>query len=128
MVVSLGIDIVGLENRLNELGRTVPGVIASAILSIDGLVIASSLPPNVSEDMIARMGVIFLSLSDRLSSEFALGQFRIGLVQGDAGYIIVTEAGPNAILLVLASSDARLGLIMIEAKRAAEELASILPG
>jgi len=122
----LRIDVAALENRLQELGKTVPGVIASAVLSADGLVIASALPPDVSEEMIARLGVVFLSLSDRLTGEFALGKFRVGIVQGDAGYVVVTDAGPNAILLILTSSDVRLGLIMIEARRAAEELAELL--
>jgi len=125
-VIRLSIDVVALEERLNELTRAIPGVTASALLSMDGLPIATALPSNIDEEMVARIGVIFLSLSERLSSEFTLGRFRIAVIQGDAGYIIATSISEDAMLLVLASTETRLGLAMIETKRIANEIAMIM--
>ena len=48
------------------------------------------------------------------------------LVQGEDGYVIMTAAGEEAVLTVLAKSNAQLGLIFLDIKRAAASLSKII--
>jgi predicted regulator of Ras-like GTPase activity (Roadblock/LC7/MglB family) len=48
------------------------------------------------------------------------------LIQGERGYVIMSAAGPEAVLTVLAKSNAKLGLIFLDIKRAAQALSKMI--
>jgi hypothetical protein len=48
------------------------------------------------------------------------------LLQGERGYVIMSASGPEAVLTVLAKPNAKLGLIFLDMKRAAESLAKLI--
>jgi predicted regulator of Ras-like GTPase activity (Roadblock/LC7/MglB family) len=48
------------------------------------------------------------------------------LLQGERGYVIMSSSGTEAVLTVLAKSNAKLGLIFLDMKRAAESLAKLI--
>ncbi len=48
------------------------------------------------------------------------------MIQGERGYVIMSAAGPEAVLTVLAKSNAKLGLIFLDIKRAAETLSKLI--
>ncbi|MDG9729969.1 roadblock/LC7 domain-containing protein [Ignatzschineria sp. RMDPL8A] len=115
-----------LTSILSELNGTSADVEASAILSTDGLIISSLLPSNVDEDHVAAMSAAMLSLGIRTSEELVRGELEQVLVKGSQGYVILTSAGPDAVLSVLAKSNARLGLIFLDIKRASEAIKPLL--
>jgi predicted regulator of Ras-like GTPase activity (Roadblock/LC7/MglB family) len=51
-----------LTNLLKDLEGTTPDIEASAMVSVDGLMIASALPQDVEEDRVAAMSAAMLSL------------------------------------------------------------------
>ncbi len=115
-----------LTSVLSELNGTSADIEASAILSTDGLIISSLLPSNVNEDHVAAMSASMLSLGERTSRELERGELEQVLIKGDLGYVIMTSAGPDAVLSVLAKSNARLGLIFLDIKRASEAIKPLL--
>ncbi len=117
-----------LEERLKELERRVPEIVASALVSSDGLMIASALRSEGDEERIAAMCAALVSVAERISRELNKGRFEMGIIKGEKGYIITTNAGPDAVLITLTTSDAKLGLVFLEMKRAAEDLAKMLSG
>ena len=101
----------------------IPGVIAAIIVSNEGVPIASMLPQDVDERRIAAMTATLLSLSKKAIKEMKKGDFDQFFIKGIEGYLLVMQAGPNAILLVSTTKDVRLGLIMLDCRRICEKIA-----
>jgi hypothetical protein len=115
-----------LTEMLKELSGTSPDIEASAIVSTDGLVIASALPKDVEEDRVAAMSAAMLSLGERTSKELMKGSLEEVFVKGQNGYILLLGAGEEAVLTALARKDAKLGLVFLDMKRAAEEIGKVI--
>jgi len=115
-----------MSNRLRDLQVSSTDVEASAIVSVDGLIIASALPPNVEEDRVSAMSAAMLSLGERIASELRRGLLSQVYIKGNHGYILLTSVGEEAVLTVLARKEAKLGLIFLDMRRAAEDLATLL--
>jgi len=115
-----------LVDRLRNLQMSTPDVEASALVSVDGLIIASALPAGVEEDRVSAMSAAMLSLGDRISSELGRGTLSQVYVKGDQGYVILMSVGVEAVLTVLAHQEAKLGLVFLDMRRAAEDLATLL--
>ncbi|KYC46106.1 MAG: Roadblock/LC7 domain protein [Candidatus Methanofastidiosum methylothiophilum] len=115
-----------LTDILKELEATTPDVEASAVVSIDGLIIASALPQDVEEDRVAAMSAAMLSLGERTSQELKRGSLEQVFVKGVNGYIIMMGAGQEAVLTALARKDAKLGLVFLDMKRTADEIGKII--
>lgn len=115
-----------LTEMLKELSGTSPDIEASAVVSTDGLVIASALPKDVEEDRVAAMSAAMLSLGERTSKELMKGSLEEVFVKGQNGYILLMGAGEEAVLTALARKDAKLGLVFLDMKRAAEEITKII--
>jgi len=114
-----------IEQVLKRL-ENVPGLEGSALISSDGFMLASSLPPDVSEDRVAAMGAAMVSVAERVNKELGRGRFELAIISGGDGYTLATEVSVDAILIVLASKTAKLGLVFYEVRRAAEDLARAL--
>lgn len=112
--------------RLRELQVSSPDVEAAAIISVDGLPIATSLPQGVEEDRVAAMSAAMLSLGDRIAVELGRGMLDEVYVKGEKGYVILRAVGEEAVLTVLARQRAKLGLLFLDMRRAADEFAAIL--
>lgn len=115
-----------LVSVLSELNGSSADIEASAIISTDGLTIASVLPTNMDEDRVGAMSAAMLSLGDRTAQELAMGTLEQVLIKGNKGYVLMTYAGTEAVLTVLAKPNAKLGLIFLDVKRAAENIIGLL--
>ena len=103
-----------------------PDMEASAVVSVDGLIIASALPADVEEDRVSAMSAAMLSLGDRIASELGRGSLEQVFIRGKNGFVILTAVGNDAVLTALARENAKLGLIFLEMRRAAEDLMRIV--
>ena len=115
-----------LDIILNNFERNVPHVQATAVVSTDGLVIASRLPTDVEEDRIGAMGAAILSISTRSGRELERGEMVRVLVEGAEGYILIRSVGEYAILVALVEKDVRLGLLFYEANKCIQQLSEVL--
>src|SRR5512137_2334660 len=109
-----------MVNRLRSMQAAAPDIEASAIVSVDGLIMASALQADVEEDRVSAMSAAMLSLGERIASELGRGGLDQVYIKGNAGSIILTAVGQEAVLTALARQDAKLGLIFLEMRRAAE--------
>jgi len=115
-----------LTSVLNELNGTSADIEASGVISTDGLMMASVLPAGLDEDRVGAMSAAMLSLGDRTAQELNRGGLEQVLIKGDNGYVVMTYAGNEAVLTVMAKSNAKLGLIFLDVKRAAESIIELL--
>ena len=111
---------------LKELQVTTPDVEASAVVSVDGLIIASALPADVEEDRVSAMSAAMLSLGERIASELRRGTLDQVFVRGEDGYVLLMAVGEEAVLTALARKNAKLGLVFLDMKRTAEALLRLL--
>ena len=115
-----------MVNRLRNLQASAPDIEASAVVSVDGLIIASALPQGAEEDRVSAMSAAMLSLGERIASELGRGNLEQVYIKGNAGFILLTSVGEEAVLTALARQDAKLGLIFLEMRRAAEDLVKLV--
>ena len=99
-----------LISVLSDLNNTSVDIIASAVISTDGLPIATLLSNH----------------RNRSVHELACGELDQVMVKGKNGYILLSQAGDNAVLALIAKESGKLGLILLDAKRAAKHIAEIL--
>jgi predicted regulator of Ras-like GTPase activity (Roadblock/LC7/MglB family) len=115
-----------MVDRLRDLQASTSDVEASAVVSVDGLIMASALPAAVEEDRVSAMSAAMLSLGERIAGELRRGVLDQVYVKGNHGYVLLTAVGQEAVLTVLARQGAKLGLIFLDMRRAAEDLSVLL--
>ncbi len=119
-------DVVKVESRMRDLMNSSPDVEATALVRTDGLTIAAILPTDVEEDRVSAMSASMLSLGERIALELGRGHLDQVYIKGKTGYVLLTAVGNNAVLTVMARSDARLGLLLLDMRRAANDLLAML--
>ncbi len=115
-----------MVERLRELQASSPDIEASAVVSIDGLPIASALPQNIEEDRVSAMSAAMLSLGERIAAELGRGKLDQVYIKGENGYVILMAIGEEAVLTVLAREQSKLGLIFLDMRRAVEDLMRLI--
>ena len=115
-----------LIERLRDLQASSGDIEASAVVSVDGLIMASSLPANIEEDRVSAMSAAMISLGERIAEELSRGQLDQVYIHGSQGYIVLMSVGQEAVLTTLAHSNAKLGLIFLDMRRAVEDLAKLV--
>lgn len=115
-----------IVDRLRNMQAAAPDIEASAVVSVDGLIMASALQQGVEEDRVSAMSAAMLSLGERISGELGRGALEQVYIKGNTGAIVLTSIGQEAVLTVLARQEAKLGLIFLEMRRAAEDLVKLV--
>jgi uncharacterized protein len=115
-----------LNRVLRELVSGTLDVEASALISEDGLTIASALPAHLDDTRVAGMAATVLNLGTRAAQELGRGELQEVLIRGAEGYLILVSAAPGALLLTLTTKNAKLGLVFMEMRRAAAEIRKML--
>jgi uncharacterized protein len=115
-----------MVDRLRLFQATSSDIEASAVVSVDGLSMASALPQGVEEERVSAMSAAMLSLGERIASELGRGSVEQVYVKGQNGYVILMSVGEEAVLTALAREKAKLGLIFLDMHRAADDLLKLL--
>ena len=115
-----------IVERLRDMQASSPDIEASAVVSVDGLTIASALPQGVEEDRVAAMSAAMLSLGERIATELGRGSLEQVYIKGSNGYVMLMSVGEDAVLTALARENAKLGLILLDMRRAVEALSKLI--
>lgn len=115
-----------LTKILKNLQSESPGIEASALISEDGLMIASALSPDLDDTRVGGMTATLLSLGSRAATELRRGEVREVIVRGEEGYAVMISAGRGALVLVLANENTKLGLIFFDVREAIKAINKVL--
>lgn len=118
----MAIDTEKLNALLHTFATTTPDIQGAALVTPDGLPLAASLPTAMDEDRVAAMSAAMLSMGERIGLELTRGTIERIYVDGEQGPCILTSCGEDAVFLVLASKQAKQGIIALEIKRAVHDL------
>ena len=114
-----------LTSVLSDLNSSSVDITASAVISTDGLPIAHLLPEHIDPDRVGAMSAALLALGNRTTQELACGELEQGIVKGKLGYTLLIQAGGTNVLCLTAKESAKLGLILLDARRAARSIVDI---
>ena len=115
-----------IEEVLRRLEARVSDIEGLAVMTKDGLPVASALPDRMEEDRIGAMSAAMLSLGERVVEELERGTIKQVLIEGDNGLVVIIDAGPHAVLAGVCRQQAKLGLVLLDMRRAAERLAELV--
>ena len=114
-----------IHQILEDLRRYNPDVEACALISSDGLPIASIMPPDADEAKIAAMAAAIQGVAEKVSMELKRGAFKQVLIQGELGGVLVTNATSETAIVVVLRPKAKLGLILLDIREAIKRLAEV---
>ena len=115
------------ERVLNDL-RATGDVEASAIVSRDGLLMASDISAGIQAETFAAMSATMLGASETAITELRKGNVERVIAESKEIKIIVGGAGANALLVLMAQPTAALGLILVEMDKAVKKISRIMAG
>jgi predicted regulator of Ras-like GTPase activity (Roadblock/LC7/MglB family) len=102
-----------VKKILEELENKVNDIIGTAVIRTNGLVIASALPNESNERMIAAMSAALLGTSKRVAEALFSGQFRSLNLELDKGNMFLIGAG-RVIVVAITKKEPNVGLITLE--------------
>jgi predicted regulator of Ras-like GTPase activity (Roadblock/LC7/MglB family) len=123
-----------LEDRLRELTESVPGILGTVIVSVEGFVVAAYPPADgdsyqaTSTPQVAAMAATLIALGEQALTRLAQGEIERLLVEGYSGAMIVYPINRNAALAAMVDKKAKLGLTLLTISQAASFFGGILSG
>ena len=122
-----------LLRSLAALHNDAPEIHGSAIITHDGLVIASY-PPGWDADIhaptggenVAAMAAVVVTLAEKTLTRLDQGGLERVVMEGERGSVGVFPSTADSALALLIAKDAKLGLILHAARRAADQIRTIL--
>lgn len=111
-----------LAAALDEFIHSSPDVEAAAVVSFDGLPMASALPDEMEEDRVGAMSAALLSLGEQAAMGLGRGQLNQVFVEGEHGFVFLMSARDQAVLAAVARRTAKIGFMLFEMRRAADRI------
>jgi predicted regulator of Ras-like GTPase activity (Roadblock/LC7/MglB family) len=113
-----------LTEILDELTSRNPDVLSALVVSDDGLNVASGIPHN-DDDIIALTASDLIDMASDFSKRLEQGRLVRIVLEGEKRTTIVVNAGARTVLAVLVPAEAKLGLVALSMRQAADQIASI---
>lgn len=115
-----------LDRALADLLAQAPELEAAAVVSFDGLAMASALPSGMDEDRVAAMSAALLSLGEKAAQGLGRGDLSQVYVEGETGTVFLVSCRDEAVLVAVAAAGAKAGLMLFEVRRAAGAIGTVL--
>jgi predicted regulator of Ras-like GTPase activity (Roadblock/LC7/MglB family) len=114
-----------LKNHLDNLRNAIPELKGVLLASVEGLPVAHALSNGMDANRVAAMAAAASSLGRRISDSMSTGLLNEVSVKGDDGMLFVYSAGTKAVLAVIGPSPSNAGLIHLEARSTAKDIAEL---
>ena len=115
-----------LNNTLMTLRGSMPELRGALVATADGLPIAQSFSDATDAGRVAAMAATALGLGKRINDTLGAGNLSEMSVSGLNGQVFIYAAGRKGVLAVVTPSQMNLGLLNMEARDAAQDVASVL--
>lgn len=99
---------------------------ATAVVTKEGIRLACSVSSEMDADIFSAAAAAMVNLGSMTIRRLRQGDLKEVIIKGDAGYTIVTEAGPNTMLVAAGRQIFRLGYYVGVLKKYAKDIADIL--
>lgn len=106
--------------------KTIGGVESSAVITRDGLLVASDVSTDVNAETFAAMSASMVGSAETAITEAKAGTTTRVIMETDNSKMIALGASAKALLVVLTKRDVPLGLILLKAGDAAREISGLV--
>jgi predicted regulator of Ras-like GTPase activity (Roadblock/LC7/MglB family) len=113
-----------LREILDELTVRSPDILSALVVSDDGLNVASGIPHD-DDDSVALVASDLIDMAQEFSNRLEQGRLNRILLEGEYRTTVVVNAGTRTVLAVLVPADAKLGLVALSMRHAADMIAAI---
>lgn len=113
-----------LREILGELTAHNPTILSALVVSDDGLNVASGIPHS-EDDSMALITSDLIDMAGDFCKRLKQGKLNRVLLEGNDRTTVIISAGERTILTVLIPADAKLGLIALSMRKAADQIAEI---
>jgi len=113
-----------VKKILTDLEGRVSDILGSAVIRTNGLVIASALPGESNERMIAAMSAALLGTSKRSAEALFNGNFKSLNLELDKGNMFLIVAG-RVILVAITKKEPNIGLVTLEMEDSSKKISEI---
>ncbi len=114
-----------ITKQLDRLRALSPDIDGVAFVSIEGLIIASSIAEELDGERLGAMSAAMLALGERIAAELGRGALDQVMIKGEAGYAVLMTVDETSVFCVLAGEEAKLGLVYLDMQRALSELRAL---
>jgi predicted regulator of Ras-like GTPase activity (Roadblock/LC7/MglB family) len=116
------------EKLLSELKKlaNVGSIEGSAVVARNGLIIASDLPRDVDERRLGAMSATMMGAVETAAITLNKGTIKRVTAEIEKAILVTMGAGKKAILVVSASPDANLGMLMVEMEERVKSIMEIM--
>ncbi len=114
-----------MNSILRDLRSGLQDIEAAVLISSDAMALASDISDEADEEMIGALSASVLGMGERAARDLKRGVLEQVYIKGDQGYLLLVHCGPDALLSLLVKPEAKLGVVFMEGKRTAEELAKL---
>ncbi|MEA3283066.1 MAG: roadblock/LC7 domain-containing protein [Euryarchaeota archaeon] len=114
-----------LGKVLADLGK-IGDVEASAVATRDGLLMNADMHNMGDPEMFVAMSATMLGAAETATTELNKDIPNRVIVEFDNGKLICMGAGPKAILVVMTTPEAGLGLVLVEMAKATEKIGKLI--
>jgi len=111
---------------LREAEQSVTGIQGVAIVSTDGLPMASAISSKIGEAELAALASSMLAIGSTAIQNLQKGNLDCIYVKCAKGYILLRYSGPLAVVIFITEANARLGPLLLELQRTSEKLEDFL--
>ena len=118
-----------MGEQLKSLLQTVEdqtGISEIAVVSKDGLLIASAMAGQYDPDLVAAMAAGMFGSASNVAEQLLHAKPLQVLIETSKGRVVAVSAGDKAVIVALAPTASNLGLILIELRKAADKIANII--
>lgn len=112
--------------HLNDLDSSSTDIVASILISVDGLVIAATLPLDIDADPIGAICAGAFLLGHHTSKECASGLLEQVLIKCANNHIVITHAGAESILAVIIKPHANLEQLYSSVRYSVERIGTLM--
>jgi len=99
---------------------------AVGIVSVEGLLITSIMPPDMNERIVGALCSTIIASAETASSQMGTGAVSEVHVKTEHGILLLKPAGQKALLFALAEVEAQFGLITLEIEIRGKQVQDIL--
>ena len=110
--------LMGILKGLSSVGD----IDGSAIVTRDGLLIASDLPRDLDAETFAAMSATMIGAAETAVGELKKGTISRVIAEGKETKLITEGAGPSAVLVSMVNPEANLGLVLVEMGKSSEKI------
>jgi predicted regulator of Ras-like GTPase activity (Roadblock/LC7/MglB family) len=106
-----------LADALAELLQQSSDIDGAAVVGVDGLVYSANVPQRaLDHNMVGATSAAVLGLSKRSAEQLKRGKFKLSLIQGEDGNVIVANLNDETLFVGLTSGNVNLGMVFAEVR------------